>query len=214
MIGLYQTTIKETKMRLFHTVRGVAFSALTVFLASVGALRAEPGTGASLNVPEAKQTDLGLYVTAAEAFRQWKADPEGVKIIDVRTPEEYIFVGHPAMAWNVPLKFIEHKWDAATKKPVMTTNTDFVAQIKKIAQPGDTLLVTCRSGQRSAPAVNLLAKAGFAKVYSVVDGFEGDKVKDPENIFQGQRMKNGWRNAGLPWTYDLDPDLMYREDRE
>jgi rhodanese-related sulfurtransferase len=207
-------SMKETKMTSFHTVRGVAFFAVTVFLASVNPLRAAADTGSSLNVPEAKQTNLGLYVTAAEAYRQWKADPEGVKIIDVRTPEEYIFVGHPAMAWNVPLKFIQYKWDAEANKPVMTINADFVAQMKKIAQSGDTLLVTCRSGQRSAAAVNLLAKAGFTKAYTVVDGFEGDKVKDPDSAFNGQRKINGWTNSGSPWTYDLDPDLMYREDRE
>ncbi len=201
-------------MASFHTVRSVAFLAATGFLASVSPLRAAAENGASLNVPEAKQTNLGLYVTAAEAYRQWKADPEGVKIIDVRTPEEYIFVGHPAMAWNVPLKFIQYKWDAAAKKPVMTTNAEFVAQIGKIAQFGDTLLITCRSGQRSAAAVNLLAKAGFTKAYTIVDGFEGDKVKDPKSAFNGKRNINGWTNSGSPWTYDLDPDLMYREDCE
>jgi hypothetical protein len=57
--------------------------------------------------------------------------------------------------------------------------------------------------------VNLLAEAGFRNAYSVIDGVEGDKVKDPENVFHGKRMKNGWKNSGLPWTYDLDPKLMY-----
>ena len=33
----------------------------------------------------------------------WEADPENVKILDVRTPEEYLFVGHPPMAWKIPL---------------------------------------------------------------------------------------------------------------
>jgi hypothetical protein len=22
-------------------------------------------------------------------------------------------------------------------------------------------------------------------------------------------MRNGWKNAGLPWGYDFDPDLMW-----
>ena len=51
----------------------------------------EPNT----NIPKGKQTALGLYVTAKEAYEKWKAEPEKVKIIDVRTPEEYLFVGHP-----------------------------------------------------------------------------------------------------------------------
>ena len=28
----------------------------------------------------------------------WQADPENVTILDVRTPEEFLFVGHPPMA--------------------------------------------------------------------------------------------------------------------
>ena len=34
-----------------------------------------------------------------------------------------------------------------------------------------------------------------------------DKVKEGEN--KGKRMKNGWKNSGLPWTYSMDRDLMY-----
>ena len=45
-----------------------------------------------------RQTGLGLYVTAKEAYDMWQADPEGVKILDVRTPEEWVFTGHPPMA--------------------------------------------------------------------------------------------------------------------
>ena len=55
------------------------------------------------NLPKVKQTVLGLYVTAKEAYEKWQADPEKVMIIDVRTPEEYLFVGHPTMAWNIPV---------------------------------------------------------------------------------------------------------------
>jgi len=89
-----------------------------------------------------------------------------------------------------------------------------MARVKQIVKPTDTILVICRSGQRSGPAVNLLAVAGFKKVYSVVDGVEGDKVKDPENVFHGKRMKNGWKNSGLPWTYQLDPKLMHLQAGE
>lgn len=163
--------------------------------------------------PEVKRTSLGLYVTAKEAYERWKADPENTKIIDVRTPEEYVFVGHPEMAWNVPLKFLAHAWDAEKKKPVMPLNSNFVAQVKRIVKPTDTILVTCRSGNRSAPAVELLTEAGCKNVYQVVDGVEGDKVSDPNNVFFGKRMKNGWKNSGLPWTYSLNPDLMYLDQR-
>ena len=62
-------------------------------------------------LPKMKQTVLGLYVTAKEAYEKWQADPGKVKILDVRTPEEYIFVGHAEMAWNIPLAFQTHSWN-------------------------------------------------------------------------------------------------------
>ena len=59
---------------------------------------ADNGKCASLaedtQLPKGKQTTLGLYVTAAKAYEMWKAAPDKVKVIDVRTPEEYAFVGH------------------------------------------------------------------------------------------------------------------------
>ena len=43
--------------------------------------------GARPQVPKGKETVLGLYVTAKEAYEMWKEDPEKVKIIDCRTTE-------------------------------------------------------------------------------------------------------------------------------
>jgi rhodanese-related sulfurtransferase len=66
----------------------------------------------------------------------------------------------------------------------------------------------CRSGGRSAKAVDVLAKAGFLNVFNIIDGMEGDNVEDPGSEYNRKRMKNGWKNSGLPWTYDVDPELM------
>jgi rhodanese-related sulfurtransferase len=160
------------------------------------------------DLPAAKRTVPGLYVTAREAFEKWKADPEHVTLLDVRTPEEYIFVGHPEMAWKVPVGIQSYAWDAGKKAFPMSVLPDFVARVSGIAKPDDTLLVMCRSGGRSAIAVDLLAKAGFTRVHNVVDGFEGDLVKDPDSVFLGQRLRNGWKNAGCPWTYRLTPERL------
>jgi rhodanese-related sulfurtransferase len=54
-------------------------------------------------------------------------------------------------------------------------------------------------------AVNALAKAGFTNVYNITDGVEGDEVTDLESVFVGQRLVNGWKNSGAPWTYEIDP---------
>jgi rhodanese-related sulfurtransferase len=160
------------------------------------------------NLPKGKQTEPGLYITAKEAYEKWKAEPEKVKIIDVRTPEEYLFVGHPTMAWKIPLASQSYEWDEAKGKFPMNLHTDFVSRVKEVVKPGVTLMLMCRSGGRSAIAVNLLAKAGFTNVYNIIDGMEGDIVEDPASVFKGQRMVNGWKNSGCPWTYKLTPERM------
>jgi rhodanese-related sulfurtransferase len=158
-------------------------------------------------VPQNKQTTLGLYVTATQAYEMWKADPEQIKIIDVRTPEEYGFIGHPDSAWNVPLAFVTYHRKNGITEYGPKWNGDFVAEVKAITGDTDTLLVMCRSGDRSAMAVNQLAAAGFKNVYSIIDGFEGDKVDDPGSVFHGKRMRNGWKNSA-PWVYTIDPERL------
>ena len=139
----------------------------------------------SHQVLEEKLTSLGLYVTAREAYDMWKADPERIKVLDVRTFEEYVLIGHAEMAANVPLAFPSYKWDANKGNYSVVVNKDFIAHVKERFKPDDTILVMCRSGGRSAMAVNALAKAGFTKVHNIIDGFEGDKVEDPESIYHG-----------------------------
>lgn len=158
-------------------------------------------------LPKAKHTALGLYLTSKEAYEKWQADPGGVKVLDVRTPEEYIYVGHAEMAVNIPLAFQSYRWNAEKGYFDYQANEDFIARVKEWAQPGDTILATCRSGGRSAMAVNLLAKAGFTNVWNIYDGVEGDAEKDPDSPNAGKRTVNGWKNSA-PWTYEINPDQV------
>jgi len=160
------------------------------------------------NIPLEKQTIPERYVTAKEAYAMWMAAPEKVIIIDVRTPEEYLFVGHPDMAWKIPLATQSYVWDAVKGKFPMNILPDFVSRVKELAKPEETIMVMCRSGGRSAIAVNLLTKAGFKQVYNIIDGMEGDIVSDAGSVFLGQRLVNGWKNSGCPWTYKLIPDRL------
>ena len=130
-------------------------------------------------LPQSKRTSLGLYISSADAYNAWKASPETVKMIDVRTPEEFRAAGLPKMAVKVPLTYRAN---------------EFVGSVRKVAGPEEPLLVICRSGNRSATAVNMLARAGYKFAYTVVDGFEGDRNS------VGERKVNGWKNAGLPWV--------------
>ena len=191
-------------------IAGICFAATASF---VGAQTEEPASVvADRKLPEGKQTTLGLYVTAQEAYEMWKAATDDVKIIDVRTPEEYALIGHAEMAWNVPLGFITYQRINGKIEHGVRMNPDLVTEVTGLADPTDTLLLMCRSGGRSAMAVNQLAAAGFTNVYNITDGMEGDKVKDPESVFFGKRMKNGWKNWGLPWAYSIDPEKILIEE--
>ena len=112
-------------------------------------------------IAKERQTSLGLYVTAKEAYDMWQADPEGVKILDVRTPEEFVFTGHPPMAWNIPFAFLAYEWNDEKKAFPWGLNKGFLEAVQEPLRPDDTILVSCRSGGRAAMAINLLAAAGF-----------------------------------------------------
>ena len=170
-------------------------------------------------VPETNKTSLGLYVAGKEAYTMWKANPEGVNIIDVRTFEEYIFVGHLEMARNIPFVFPKYQppdesdaQAAPGGRPpgcVGELNPDFVSTAQEYFAPDDTILVYCATGGRGAMAVNALAEAGFTNVYNIINGLEGDRVDDPGSVYHGKHMRNGWKNTGLPWGYAFHPDLMW-----
>jgi len=167
----------------------------------------------SHQVSERKLSSLGLYVTAQEAYEMWQANQDQIKLLDVRTFEEYVLIGHAQMAMNVPLAFPTYKWDVGKGNYSVLMNADFITHVQERFAPDDTILVNCRSGDRSAMAVNALAKVGFTKAYNVIDGFEGDKIDDPESVYHGKRMRNGWKNSA-PWTYDLNPELIWLPSAE
>jgi rhodanese-related sulfurtransferase len=179
----------------------------------MGASMNKPAQSASLSgpLPKNKETSLGLYVTARQAYEMWKNNPSSVKIIDVRTPEEYGFIGHPESAWNIPLAFVTYRRKNGITEYGPKWNKDFIQETKNIAEQDDPLLVMCRSGDRSAMAVNKLAAAGFKNAYTITDGFEGDKVDDPGSVFHGKRMRNGWKNSA-PWIYTIDPERIILQE--
>ncbi len=167
------------------------------------------GAFADQSIPKKKQTVLNLYITAQQAFAKWQSDPEHIKILDVRTPGEYIFVGHAPMAVNIPLRFLNNTVNSITLGLDMPANEKFVEQVKEKFNETDTIFVMCRSGSRSAAAVNLMAKAGFKTVFNIIDGFEGDSLKVPGSYNNGKRLVNGWKNSGAPWTYKLERGQAY-----
>jgi rhodanese-related sulfurtransferase len=167
-------------------------------------------------VPAAKKTKIGQYLSAQETAAFVDKNSSKVLFLDVRTPAEIAFLGMPASAdANVPymMEPAFRTWDSAKSTFKLETSPDFLPEVRRrLAAKGlagdAPIILICRSGDRSAAAANLLSEAGFKNVYSVVDGYEGDLAADGPNA--GRRAVNGWKNAGLPWSYKLDKAKMYK----
>lgn len=158
------------------------------------------------NLTESRKTSLQLYVTAVEAYEMLTKD-ESIVFIDVRTRAEVAFLGMPALAdTNIPYMLVGDwdEWDKKKNTFKIQPNSNFLPYFDDYIESHDLnknskIIVICRSGNRSAKAVNILSKVGYTNVYTVIDGFEGSS-KD-----------NGWKHNGLPWSNKLDQNKMYQE---
>ena len=109
------------------------------------------GSGAVLVWPEiARFTGAGgASLGTLEATRL--LNQNGTLVLDVREAEEFA-TGHLPRARNVPLKELEGR----------------AAEFNR--HKAKAVLVTCKSGARSATAVRTLKKAGFEQVYPLKGG--------------------------------------------
>lgn len=162
---------------------------------------------------EIKADHDGGNVTPPQACEMAQKDPGHTFVVDTRTRAEYQLVGHPEGAYNIPFKLWNGK--LGEKKYEMTNNPNFEKDLLAAFNPdSDKLIFMCRSGKRGAHACTAAIKAGWnpQDVYNMLGGFEGDKVKNKDSIYYGQRILGGWKNEGLPWTYDIDMKLVYKAD--
>jgi rhodanese-related sulfurtransferase len=108
-------------------------------------------------------------------------------LVDVRSAEERKFVGQVPGVAHVA-------WASGTS---LTRNPRFVRELEAKVRKHEPVLLLCRSGKRSALAAEAAAKAGFANVFNVLEGFEGEL-----NDAQQRGSGDGWRFRGLPWIQD------------
>ena len=167
-------------------------------------------------LPAIKKTKSGLYLSPKDASEMKKAGGDKVMLADIRTRAEAMFVGMPsaadALVPYVELPDFMQEWDDKRSTYAVTLSNDFLPEMeRRLAAKGlgksDTIILVCRSGDRSSKAADFLSSQGYTKVYSVPEGFEGDTAKDGPKA--GQRVVNGWKNAGLDWTYKLDKARLY-----
>ncbi|MEM7564839.1 MAG: rhodanese-like domain-containing protein [Pseudomonadota bacterium] len=132
------------------------------------------------------------HISAVKAWELIEQEPK-TAFIDVRSDMEFLFIGHPRGAVNIP-------W---IDEPDFVINPDFEREVRKLilggvisssAQDSVPVILICRSGNRSEEAGNLLIEQGFKHVYNIEHGFEGEL--DDEHH---RSTINGWRFDNLPW---------------
>ena len=112
------------------------------------------------------------HISAIEAYELMQKEPS-TAFIDVRSDMEYLFIGHPTGAVNIP-------W---IDEPDFVINPDFEREVRKLilggviassAHDSVPVVLICRSGNRSEEAGNLLIEHGFKHVFNIAHGFEGE----------------------------------------
>jgi len=105
----------------------------------------------------------GVYngVSPVQAYELLKS---GVRYLDVRTEEEFVR-GHAPKAINVPVKL---RTDAG-----MAFNVKFQSEVTKLfPNKRENIVVGCKNGTRSAPAMQLLSLEGYENLQIVVGGWD------------------------------------------
>jgi rhodanese-related sulfurtransferase len=162
-----------------------------------------------------KQTRWHLYLDAKEAYQMKTERGDQVLFVDVRDPVEIMFTGFTnAVDANIPFKVANpNRWNPKKSVYLMERNPDFEKQIaaaleqRELTKDAPVILVCRSGGTRGAPSANALWGKGYTQVYVMTDGFEGSKINEGER--KHWRLKNGWKNAGLPWSYKLNQKKMH-----
>lgn len=153
-------------------------------------------------------------LTPQDAYTKQK---QGAIVIDVRTPEEFIYIGHAPGHINIPIFFetyelgdiskrlntaqFEQKMDKSFKVTSMKSsqipNDNFLLDVSKSVKNNPTLdiIIICKAGPRSKEAAKKLLDNGYKSVAIVKGGFEGEEDKKTN-----RRTANGWKNSLLPWS--------------
>jgi rhodanese-related sulfurtransferase len=186
--------------RLYVLVLGILFILCGMATVSVAYVNVEPGEAYDM---VANDTSNNTY------------------ILDVRTPAEWNWVGHPGKEickdGSVRGNFLEGKvinipfklwvFDPETKQYVEELNKFFDEEVVRQFSPDDTIIIMCRSGSRSEsaseeledpthPACKRLEELGFYSIYNMLEGFEGGK-----DDCGYRTLDAGWKNKGLPYNY-------------
>jgi rhodanese-related sulfurtransferase len=122
-------------------------------------------------------------VNAQEAYEIMQKDPE-VIYLDVRSVPEFE-QGHPEKAKNIPIMdFVPGMG--------MVPNQEFTKVVDANLPKDAAILVGCKSGGRSARAIEIMSQMGYQNLTNVRSGFVG--AMD----MTGRVVEPGWSMLNLP----------------
>lgn len=136
------------------------------------------------------------YLDPTQAHELLEQTPDAA-FVDVRSEQEFAD-GHPAGSINVPLLHMS----AFGRAP----NEDFVDVMRALFPDTDKAMVlTCRSGGRSAHAGMMLEQLGYKDVYNVDAGWAGGPDSKTGTLIAG------WADRALPSHAEPQDGTTYRE---
>ncbi len=168
-------------------------------------------------------------ISPEEAYAMLADDNSNAYILDVRTPAEWYWVGHPGVEKCYSLKcgegepalrgsFLEGKvihipwylWEYVPqdkKYDRHIPNRFFDEEVVRQFDRGDIIIIMCRSGKRSVSALEELKNPTHPACKRLEElGFYD--IRNMSGGFEGgkdnccYREKNeGWKNTGLPYNY-------------
>jgi phage shock protein E len=118
-----------------------------VLLAAVAACTSASTPAKAPSVAAASSLSAAPPATFVDGQEAHRLVAAGVKVVDVRTPEEFA-QGHVPGAVNIPYDEIPER-------------------AKEIGAPSKPVLLYCHSGRRSGMAVEALRERGFTQLYDM-----------------------------------------------
>ena len=157
------------------------------------------------------KADDPYALSAEETYEIVQEKGDEVLFLDVRDPVELMFTGATnEVDANIPFLLMDRDRQRDNGMFAMPRNPRFTEEVAAALEakglPRDARIITmCRSGSsRGRPSAEYLRENGFPNTFYVRNGFQGGKLAG------GMRSKNGWQNEGLPWTWSIDGDKVYR----
>ena len=132
-----------------------------------------------------------INISSQHAWDMLKQDPDAV-LLDVRSMVEWAYVGVPDLS-SLHKDVVTIEWSKMTGQP----NAAFSKQLEDAVPKDKKLLVICRAGIRSHAACQAAAQLGYAEIYNIEDGFDGQLDDNRQ-----RKSVSGWCASGLPWIQD------------